>query len=95
MKYALKMNDCFLKLTLVGAGEPLLRLQKRLGCAATELGLTLQLDIEKHPEAAGLRHEQTPAVLAQGRCIVSGLPRTEELAAILRALPETTQGTQA
>lgn len=81
-----------LKLTLVGAGEPLLRLQKRLGCAATELGLTLQLDIEKHPEAVGLRYGQTPAVLAQGRCIVSGLSRTEEIVAILRALPETKGG---
>jgi hypothetical protein len=86
------MNDRTLKVTLVGAGEPLLRLQKRLGCVATELGVTLQLDIEKHPEAVGLRYEQTPALLAQGRCIVSGLPRTEEIVAILRALPETEAG---
>jgi hypothetical protein len=92
MKYASTMNDTIMKLTLAGTGEPLLRLQKRLGCAATELGLTLQLDIEKHPEAVGLRHGQTPAVLAQGRCIVSGLPRTEEIVAILRALPETKGG---
>jgi hypothetical protein len=89
------MNDRSLKLTLVGAGEPLLRLQKRLGCAATELGVTLQLDIEKHPEAVGLRYEQTPALLAQGRCIVSGLPRTEALVAILRELPETKAGMHA
>lgn len=92
MKYASVMNDTTMKLTLVGTGEPLLRLQKRLNCAATELGLTLQLDIEKHPEAVGLRYGQTPAVLAQGRCIVSGLPRTEEIVAILRALPETKGG---
>lgn len=88
------MNDRTMKLTLAGAGEPLLRLQKRLGCAATELGMKLQLDIEKHPEAVGLRYEQTPAVLVQGRCIVSGLPRTEEIVAILCALPETTEGMQ-
>jgi hypothetical protein len=83
------MNDRTMKLTLAGAGEPLLRLQKRLGCAATELGVILQLDIEKHPETVGLHYEQTPALLAHGQCIVSGLPRTEELIAILRALPET------
>lgn len=95
MMYAEKMNDKTIKLTLVGTGEPLLRLQKRLGCAATELGVTLLLDIEKDPGAVGLRYEQTPALLAQGRCIVSGLPRTEEIVALLRALPETTEGTQA
>jgi hypothetical protein len=83
-----------MKLTLVATGEPLLRLQKRLRCAATELGVTLQLDIEKHPEAVGLRYEQTPAVLAKGRCLVSGLPCTEEIVAILRALPDTTTGAQ-
>lgn len=92
--YASKMNVRIMKLTLVGTGEPLLRLQKRLGCAATELGVTLQLDIEKHPEAVGLRFEQTPAVLAQGRCLVNGLPRTEEIVAILRALSDSTTGAQ-
>lgn len=90
--YAPKMNDRTIKLTLVGAGEPLLRLQKRLGCAATELGVTLQLDIEKHPEAVGLRYGQTPAVLAQGRCLISGLPRTEEIVTILRALSDANAG---
>jgi hypothetical protein len=92
--YAARMNDRIMKLTLVGTGEPLLRIQKRLGCAATELGVTLHLDIERHPEAVGLRYEQTPAVLAQGRCLVSGLPRTEEIVTILRALSETETGVQ-
>lgn len=94
MMYAKKMNGKTMKPMLVGTGEPLLRLQKRLGCAATELGVTLLLDIEKHPGAVGLRYEQTPALLAQGRCIVSGLPRTEEIVALLRALPETKAGAQ-
>jgi len=84
-----------MKLTLVGAGDLLLRLQKRLGCAATELGVTLQHDFEKRPEAVGLRHEQPPALLAQGRYIVNGLPRTEEIVALLHALPETKAGVQA
>ena len=89
------MNDRTLKLTLVGVGYALLRLQKRLGCAAADLGVTLQLDVEKHPEAVGVRYDQTPAVPVQGRCIVSGLPRTEEIVAILHALPETSEGLRA
>jgi hypothetical protein len=58
------------------------------------LGVTLHLDIERHPEAVGLRYEQTPAVLAQGQCIVSGLLRTEEIVTILRALSENKTGSQ-
>lgn len=57
--------------------------------------MTLQLDIEKHPEAVDLRYEQPPAMLAQGHCIVSGLPRTEALVAILRELAETETGAHA
>lgn len=57
--------------------------------------MTLQLDIEKHPEAVDLRYEQPPAMLAQGHCIVSGLPRTEAFVAILRELPETETGAHA
>lgn len=74
-----------MNLTLVGAGEPLIRLQKRLGCAAAELGIKLQLNIEKSPEAWGLEYAQTPAVLAQGHLLMSGLMRTEDIVAILRA----------
>lgn len=72
-------------LTLVGAGESLLRLQKRLGCAAAELGVTLQLSIEKNPEIWGLTYAQTPAVLAQGKHLMTGLMRTEDIVQILRA----------
>jgi len=81
----LKPNTASLQLTVIGMGEPLLRLQKRLGCAAVELGITLQLQIEKNPEAFGLRHDQTPAVLAQGRVVFTGLPRTEDIVILLRA----------
>ena len=71
-------------LTLVGAGESLLRLEKRLGCAAAGLGLALALDIRKDPEALGIPLAQTPAVMQAGRVVLSGLPRTEEIEAWLR-----------
>ncbi len=74
-------------LTLVGSGESLLRLEKRLGCAASGLGLALALDIRKDPEALGISLAQTPAILQAGRMVFSGLPRTEEIEAWLRLAP--------
>lgn len=73
-------------LTMVGSGEPLLRLQKRLACAATELGITLQLGIDKDYAARGLEYSQTPAVMANEKVLMSGLKRTEEIVSILRAV---------
>ncbi len=73
-----------LKLTLVGNGEPLLRLEKRLSCAAAGLGLDLDLEIRKDLEAFVLAHGQMPAVLADGQVLFSGLPRTEDIEARLR-----------
>lgn len=73
-----------LKLTLVGAGEPLLRLEKRLYCAAAGLGLALELEIRKDAAALGIPFQQTPTVLWQGRMAFQGLPRTEELETWLR-----------
>ena len=70
-------------LTLVGTGEPLLRLEKRLSCAAAGLGLALDLTISKDAEALGIPFAQTPAVLVEGRVVFSGLPRTEEIEAWL------------
>lgn len=80
------MSDApVLKLTLVGLGEPLLRMEKRLHCAASGAGVRLELDIRKDSEALGVPFEQTPAVLAQGQIVFSGLPRTEEIEDWLRA----------
>jgi hypothetical protein len=73
------------KLTLVGAGEPLLRLQKRLGCAASSLGVALEVEVCKTPEAVGIPYNETPAILVDGRLAFAGLRRTEEIEAWLRA----------
>jgi len=82
--YAQTMDQKVVQLTVIGTGEPLLRMQKRLSCAAAELGLSLQIDIDKNPEVWGLTYGQTPAVMAQGKCLLSGLKRTEEIVTILR-----------
>ena len=73
-----------IKLILAGTGEPLLRLEKRLHCAASGLGLALDLDIRKDAEALGIAFDQTPAVLMEDRVVLNGLPRTEEIEAWLR-----------
>jgi len=75
-----------LKLTLVGVGEPLLRLQKRLSCAASGLGLRLEMEIRKDAAALGFPYTRTPSVLLEGRVALSGLPRTEEIEDWLRRL---------
>ncbi len=82
--YAQAMKQKLMQLTVMGTGESLLRMQKRLGCAATELGMTLQIGIDKSPEVWGLTYRQTPAVMAQGKCLLTGLKRTEEIVTILR-----------
>ena len=83
-----------LKLILLGSGEPLLRLEKRLDCAAAGLGLALAFDVRRDPESFGLAYGETPAVIMDGRLVFSGLPRTETLEAWLRnimvAMPGTT-----
>lgn len=73
-----------IRLTLVGSGEPLLRMEKRLHCAATGAGMALELSIRKDVETLGIPLQQTPAVLLAGQVVLSGLPRTEEIEAWLR-----------
>lgn len=81
-----------LALTLVGTGEPLLRLEKRLSCAAAGLGLALDLTVRKDAEALGIPLAQTPAALADGHVVLNGLPRSETIEAWLRQRMASTSG---
>lgn len=73
-----------IRLTLVGSGESLLRMEKRLHCAAAGAGVRLELDIRKDAEALGIAFDQTPAVLREGQVVLTGLLRTEDIEARLR-----------
>jgi hypothetical protein len=73
-------------LTLAGSGEPLLRMEKRLSCAAAGLGIRLDMEIRKDADVMGLAHHQTPAVLHDGKVIFSGLHRTEDIEVWLKKL---------
>jgi hypothetical protein len=73
-----------LHLTLVGSGEPLLRLEKRLRCAAGGLGFALDLKIRKDNEALGIPYAELPALLHDGQIVFRGLPRTEVIETWLR-----------
>ena len=83
---ALPPDAPVIQLTLVGTGEPLLRMEKRLSCAASGAGIRLEVKIRKDAEALGLSFQQTPAVLHDGTLICNGLPRTEEIEVWLKKL---------
>lgn len=90
---ALPPDAPVLRLTVVGSGEPLLRLEKRLSCAAAGAGIALRLDVRKDPQELGFPFEQTPVVLLAGQIIFQGLPRTEEIEAWLRETLHTDKQT--
>jgi hypothetical protein len=71
-------------LTLVGTGEVLLRLEKRVRCAAAALGVRVDISIAVAEQISELLLEGTPAILQGGRVAIRGLPRTEEIEAWLR-----------
>jgi len=73
-----------IRLTLAGTGESLLRMEKRLSCAAAGAGVQLELEIRKDLSVLGIPHAQTPVVLHDGKSIFSGLPRTEAIEAWLK-----------
>lgn len=81
-----------LKLVLMGSGEPLLRLEKRLDCAAAGLGLALEFAVRRDHESFGLAYGDTPALVLDGRLVFSGLPRTETLETWLRKLTVAVPG---
>lgn len=80
------LNAPIVNLKLIGTGEPLLRMEKRLSCAAGVLGIRLIIDIRKDADAMGISYQQTPAVLYEGKVIFNGLHRTEEIEVWLKNL---------
>ena len=74
-----------INLVLVGAGEPLLRLEKSLNCAAACAGVRLEIEIRKDADSMGIPYANTPAVLHEGKVIFSSLPRTEEIEVWLKS----------
>jgi glutamine amidotransferase len=72
-----------LVLTVVGHGEAVQRMQKRVQCAAHAQGRALTLDTSNSLDAYGLRYEDTPALVHRGAVVWKGLPRTEEIEAWL------------
>jgi len=83
---ALPPDAPVIQLTLVGTGEPLLRMEKRLSCAASGAGIRLDVEIRKDAEAMGIPIQQTPVLLHNDKLIFSGLPRTEEIESWLKSL---------
>lgn len=76
-----------IQLTLIGSGESLLRMEKRLACAAAGLGLTLGLDIRKDGEVLA------PVVLKDEQLVLTGLQQTEEIERWFRQIfPGTNDG---
>jgi hypothetical protein len=71
-------------LTLVGSGEPLLRLEKRLHCPAAGAGVRLEPEVRKDAQALGIPIAQTPAVMQDGQVVLNSLPRTEAIETWLR-----------
>lgn len=68
-----------ISLLLVGVGESVLRMEKRLFCAAAGAGARLEIEICKDADAMGIPYAQTPTVFHQGKVIFNGLLRTEEI----------------
>jgi hypothetical protein len=82
----LPTNAPVVSITLAGCGEPLLRMEKRMSCAAAGLGIRLDMEIRKDSDALAIPYLQTPAVLHEGEVIFNGLQRTEKIEAWLRNL---------
>lgn len=75
-----------IRLTLVGSGESLLRMEKRLSCAAGGAGVRLELEVRKDIDAPDISRAETPLLMHEGKLIFSGLPRAEEIEAWLKTL---------
>jgi hypothetical protein len=67
-------------------GESLLRMEKRMSCAASGLGIRLSIEVRKDAEALGIPFQHTPTVMHEDKVIFCGLRRTEEIEEWLNAI---------
>lgn len=61
-------------------------MEKRLSCAASSLGIRLDIEVCKDAEALSITFKQTPSVLHNGEVIFTNLARTEEIETWLKNL---------
>jgi glutamine amidotransferase len=80
-----------IELTLVGSGEPMIRMEKRLRCAAFALGVSLKLDHAIALDELGLRHDEIPALIHHGKVAMKGLARTEDIEVWLKNIKNESQ----
>ncbi|MGD9499099.1 hypothetical protein [Halothiobacillus sp.] len=90
MSCAVGSRDCPVSFEILGSGQDAAKLRQRLSCALGGLGfratITVHQDVER---ALAVGATQDPVVLVDNRLFTQGLPRTETLEELLRALPAT------
>lgn len=88
MSCAVGNRDCPVFFEILGSGQDAAKLRQRLSCALGGLGfratITVHQDLER---ALAVGATQDPVVLVDNHLFTQGLPRTEMLEDLLRALP--------
>ncbi|MDE2176280.1 MAG: thioredoxin family protein [Betaproteobacteria bacterium] len=86
MTCAIGSHDCPIRFEILGSGLDAEKLKRRLSCALGGLGWRAQIRLQADAHRAlDLGATRDPVLLADGVLFAQGLPRTEELEALLRA----------
>lgn len=84
-------SDKAIHLTIIGKGQDIERMQKRLRCAARATGNKLHLSWkDEYPRTLNIDAEQSTAVTCNDKLILDGLKPTEEIESLLIKLKENT-----
>lgn len=67
-----KLMSAPVRVAIIADGEDELRLHKRISCAARALGIELAIETRRGDSG-------TPRILIDGRLLLEGLPRTEDI----------------
>ncbi len=80
-------RECPISFEILGSGPDAAKLRQRLSCALGGLGFYAHITVRADSErAVALGATLDPALIAQDRLLVDGLPQTEALEALLRPL---------